>query len=289
VTRVLCLAFLISLAPAAPAQSDRATEELRAEMVFWESIRSGNNAADFRAYLEQYPNGRFAALARNRLAALAPPAAAAPAVPAAPAPAVAAVVPKSADRLPQAGDTWTYRLRQPKRPDGPKERRYVVTVKSASAGTIFDRYEVDGEAPAESEHRPGGYLSALAAPLFSPYLDALGPLSPATPLGTVQIRDAACSGQYACEARARVVGRETLKLAAGSFDTVKVLVEHSWRPAQQGGHPAQAANFNGARQMTIWYAPAAKRAVKYSSRLSFGAYPPVEADFELELVSYQLQ
>lgn len=261
--------------PAAPTSPIAATSG-GVEIMFWESIRESTNAADFRAYLEQYPLGRFAALARNRLAALAAPATAAPAVPAAAGP-------------PQAGDTWIYRLRQPKRVEGPKERRYVVTVKSASAGTIFDRYEVDGEAPAESEHSRGSYLSALAAPLFSPYLDALGPLSPATPLGTVQIRDAACSGQYVCEARARVVGRETLKLAAGSFDTVKVLVEHSWRPAQQGGHPAQAANFNGARQMTIWYAPVAKRAVKYSSRLTFGAYPPVDADFDLELVSYRLQ
>lgn len=269
-----------AVAPAAALPSSPIVpSDAGVEIVFWESIRSGNNPADFRAYLEQYPQGRFAALARNRLAALAGP----------PAAAAAAVVPKSSGPLPQAGDTWTYRLRQPKRADGPKERRYVVTVKSASTSTIFERYDVDGEAPAESEHRPGSYLVALAAPLFSPYLDALGPLSPSMRLGTVQILDGACSGQYACQARASVVGRETLKLAAGSFDTVKVLVEHSWRPAQQGGHPAQAANFNGARQMTIWYAPAAKRAVKYSSRLNFGAYPPVEADFDLELVSYKLQ
>ena len=37
------------------------------EVSFWESIKNSNNPEDFRAYLEQYPNGGFVALARNRL------------------------------------------------------------------------------------------------------------------------------------------------------------------------------------------------------------------------------
>ena len=44
--------------------------ETDAEVVFWESVRASSDPADLRAYLEQYPNGKFAALARNRLAAL---------------------------------------------------------------------------------------------------------------------------------------------------------------------------------------------------------------------------
>lgn len=40
------------------------------ELSFWDSIKSSNNAADFREYLNQYPAGRFAGLARNRLRAL---------------------------------------------------------------------------------------------------------------------------------------------------------------------------------------------------------------------------
>ena len=40
------------------------------EIVFWKSIQSSNNPADFEAYLEQFPNGNFAILARNRLRAL---------------------------------------------------------------------------------------------------------------------------------------------------------------------------------------------------------------------------
>ena len=64
--RALCVAVLVALSPAALAQSDRSAEELRAEMMFWDSIRTSSDPADFRAYLEQYPNGKFAALARIR-------------------------------------------------------------------------------------------------------------------------------------------------------------------------------------------------------------------------------
>ena len=37
------------------------------ELSFWESIKASTDAEDFKAYLEQYPSGRFAALARNNL------------------------------------------------------------------------------------------------------------------------------------------------------------------------------------------------------------------------------
>lgn len=37
------------------------------ELSFWESIKNSNYAADYEAYLKQYPNGRFAGLARARL------------------------------------------------------------------------------------------------------------------------------------------------------------------------------------------------------------------------------
>ena len=43
------------------------------ETVFWQSISSSRDPADFRAYLARFPNGFFAALARNRVAALGDP------------------------------------------------------------------------------------------------------------------------------------------------------------------------------------------------------------------------
>ena len=41
------------------------------EMVFWQSISNSADPADFQAYLEEFPNGAFARLARNRVAVLA--------------------------------------------------------------------------------------------------------------------------------------------------------------------------------------------------------------------------
>ena len=42
-------------------------EQLAAERLFWESVRDRDRPADLRAYLDRYPQGTFAALARNRL------------------------------------------------------------------------------------------------------------------------------------------------------------------------------------------------------------------------------
>jgi uncharacterized caspase-like protein len=55
------------VAPAAPAPpADH-------EALFWTSIKDGSDPAAFEAYLQQYPAGTFAALARQRLASLAAP------------------------------------------------------------------------------------------------------------------------------------------------------------------------------------------------------------------------
>jgi ketosteroid isomerase-like protein len=47
---------------AAPPPSDSAGMEIS----FWESIKNSNDPADFQAYLEKFPNGTFASLARRR-------------------------------------------------------------------------------------------------------------------------------------------------------------------------------------------------------------------------------
>ena len=43
------------------------------ELAFWDSVKTSDNAAMFTAYLEKYPDGSFAALAKVRLEELAPP------------------------------------------------------------------------------------------------------------------------------------------------------------------------------------------------------------------------
>lgn len=62
-------------APApAPTGADR-------EHLFWQSIMASTDARDFQAYLQNYPNGTFAPLARNRLTALQQASAGKPAAP----------------------------------------------------------------------------------------------------------------------------------------------------------------------------------------------------------------
>jgi formylglycine-generating enzyme required for sulfatase activity len=56
--------------------------EAQYELEFWESIKNSTHAEDYKAYLQSYPNGRFAALARVRAARYAESApAAAPSAP----------------------------------------------------------------------------------------------------------------------------------------------------------------------------------------------------------------
>ncbi len=80
----------LAVAPAPP-------DALTLELAFWDSVKGSTDPADYRAYLQRYPDGQFAALATNRLRVLAdkPPAATVLAVGAAPvqAPALAAAAP----------------------------------------------------------------------------------------------------------------------------------------------------------------------------------------------------
>ena len=269
-------------APAAPS-SPLVASNAGVEIMFWESIRQSTSPADFRAYLEQYPQGKFAALARNRLAALEPVVGTAPAR-VAPSPSTS---PKSSGRLPLQGDTWTYRLTEPKRVDGPKQRNYTVKVSAASASAISEEYAIEGDASGNWTHKDLRDVVPVGRPVFAPYLLAFSDLPSGGTLGRVQVADGACGAAYLCQASGRIVRWETIKVAAGTFEAVRVEVDHSWRPVaisgQHGGHSL------GSRKITVWYSVAAKRAVKFSSRAVTGDFPPIDTDFDLELVSYQLQ
>lgn len=53
-----------AVAPTAPIASSPGVDPY--EIAFWDSIKASTNPADYRAYLESYPQGRFAPLARVR-------------------------------------------------------------------------------------------------------------------------------------------------------------------------------------------------------------------------------
>lgn len=52
------------------APASRAAEPSAGELAFWESISKSSDPKDFTAYLAQFPQGYFRALAENRLSAL---------------------------------------------------------------------------------------------------------------------------------------------------------------------------------------------------------------------------
>lgn len=252
------------------------------EISFWESVRDSKDPAELRAYLQQYPNGTFRAIAESRLAALekTPHAARAPA--AAPAQVVA-----GARHVPQVGDRWTYRLSYPRlrgqwgQAQKPP-RTYVATV-TASGASISDQVSVDGATPITKTHEKGGVLLDQGASIFSPYLEP-----PASGrLGGIAITDPGCNNFYLCEAKGSIAGQEVVTVPAGRFQATRIVVTHEWRPAQS--NTMASAQYQGGRTLTVWYVPELGRAVKYSSRLTVGTAPPVEANFDLELVSYRLQ
>jgi tol-pal system protein YbgF len=54
--------------PAVPSNPPPATTTSQAEIVLWKSIENSANSADFRSYLDRYPQGAFAVLAERHLA-----------------------------------------------------------------------------------------------------------------------------------------------------------------------------------------------------------------------------
>jgi hypothetical protein len=289
--RCLLVAALLACGQA-HAQSAASSEEIS----FWESVRDSRNPAELQAYMDQYPNGRFAVLAKARLAGLAQKPAAAP-QPAAPTPASSPVALREMTRetrMPQIGDTWTYRLSYPRLRGqwGQAERapsNHVVKIDSVGDGRIVDQISVDGGKPSETTHSSEAYLAPQppGVSIFSPYLIAFRDVSAS--VGDIAIRDTPCQGQYGCRATGRVVGREKVSVPAGNFVALKIQVTENWWPARPSGHMNQTSQMNGGRTIMIWYAPELKRAVKYSSRVTVGDVPPVEPTFDLELVSYRLR
>jgi hypothetical protein len=65
--------FANPAAPSKPAAAETAPAvakggaETETELLFWQSVKDSQDAADYQAYLRQYPSGRFADIARNRL------------------------------------------------------------------------------------------------------------------------------------------------------------------------------------------------------------------------------
>jgi uncharacterized caspase-like protein len=61
---------LAPAAPAPPAPASGTADISAVELAFWDSVKNSTDPGDYVAYLEKYPDGNFAGLARNRKATL---------------------------------------------------------------------------------------------------------------------------------------------------------------------------------------------------------------------------
>lgn len=105
-TQALALACLAIAAPVAAQNANGVGTPF--ELAFWQSVSGSDDPAVYDAYLQQYPTGTFAGLARAKLASLrkvAAPAAPAPAVTPAPQPVMAAPAPAVVAEAPAATAT----------------------------------------------------------------------------------------------------------------------------------------------------------------------------------------
>ncbi len=63
---VLAVTNSASMAPGSDMPNVAMVDPAAMELSFWETIKNSNNVDDFRAYLEKYPDGQFASLAKSR-------------------------------------------------------------------------------------------------------------------------------------------------------------------------------------------------------------------------------
>jgi hypothetical protein len=251
------------------AQASKSTpeDEAAGEVAFWNSIQNSTRADEFRAYLRQYPSGRFAALAQSRLAAFEPSTARPPA--AAP----------TGNPLPRAGDTWRYRVQD----------RYMLgdlfvtaTVDDVTESGVSETWTSTFDGKVRSTFVPlkPGFrtLPGLEGtpPEFAPYLQATGLLRPGQRIGDQQRR----IEQVDVSLKSGVIGEEDVVVQAGRFRAMKLVLSGQARGRSAALSPIAAEH-------TIWYAPEVKRIVKYTVSTKVAGTQQEAAQFEL--IEYKLQ
>jgi uncharacterized caspase-like protein len=257
---------------AATASAD-ANQEAAGELAFWNSIQASKRAEEYRAYLRQYPRGRFAELAQARIAAFIKESQAAAPARADPLAAMLAAKGGRPDLLPRAGDTWRYRVSDQFRIG---DLFLTATVAEVTADGVVETWTTTSDGKVRSTVVPldAGFHSlpdwSLTPPEFSPYLLAAG-LARSANLGE-QRRSVE---RAIVPLKARVEGEEEITVAAGRFRATKIVLrgQAQSRTAQRGG-PIVAEHI-------VWYAPAVKRFVKYAVSTRVGGALQEETVFEL--------
>jgi hypothetical protein len=250
-------AFVPGVATTAGAASD---VEAAGELAFWNSIQAAERADEYRAYLRQYPRGRFAALAQSRAALYSP------------APAGAATA--RADTLPRVGDTWRYRVLDQFRIG---DLFLTARVDAVGPDGVSETWTTTSDGKLRTTLVPlePGFATLpgwnLTPPEFSPYLLAAGGLQRAVLPELPRRID-----EWTVPLRGRVEGEEEVVVAAGRFRAVKLVLRG--QVALRGAGRAGGALTT---EHVVWYAPQVRRTVKYSVSTSVGGALRESTTFEL--------
>jgi hypothetical protein len=236
--------------PGAGAQVAAGTPDdaqAKAELAFWQSIENSRNAEEFRAYLRQYPSGRFAALAQTRVAALAP-------TPPAPQPTTvtSAALPPPANVLPRPGDTWRYRVQDQFRLG---DLFLTARADQVSDQGVAETWTTTSDAKVRTALAPLGPEFhvlpgwSLTPPEFAPYLNA-SRVQRGARLGELSRR----IEQVNVPLVVRVEGEEDVVVGAGRFRALKVVLRGQVR-MRGASRPIET-------EQVVWYSTQARRMVK---------------------------
>ena len=270
-------AFVPGMATA--ARDPAPDQEAAGELAFWNSIQTSNRVDEYRAYLRQYPNGRFAALAQTRVAALGPavPPAPAAATTTRPADAAASTAPLLAarpDLLPHAGDTWRYRVQDQFRLG---DLYVTARVNAVTDEGIAETWTTTSDAQVRTALAPrslGFYALpdwTLAPPEFAPYLQASGLLRAGQVIADQQRR----VDQVMVPIKASVEGEEDVTVAAGRFRATKLVLRGQGVQTRGGTRTAVLT------EQIVWYAPEVKRIVKQTISTRVGSVLREASSYEL--------
>lgn len=277
----IVLAALGCCAPHGWAQSPKAAEPSAAELLFWETIRTSTNPADFEEYLKQYPNGKFAGLARLR--AQAKPATQQPAP--SPAPAVKTLTPAQASALPPAGARWKYHYTDRKYPVGGKQV-FNVQVDSVDGLMMNELLSPQGASGAPVKTALSSEaLRFIARPLpktrtlleFAPYL-RLPDSRLAAPIRMDKGSGYPFGGNVPSEWQVTLAAlpEAPITVPAGRFQASRLELKGS-RGVQSILYPTRFV-------LTMWYAPEVKRYVRIDHKAWTGS--TVSADEVVELLEF---
>ena len=253
---------------AAAAREPAPDQEAAGELAFWNSIQASNRADEYRAYLRQYPHGRFATLAQARLAAIAPAAAAVPKDPA-----VAAQAARP-ELLPRPGDTWRYRVQDQFRLG---DLYVTARVNAVTDEGIAETWTTTSDARVRTALAPRslGFHAlpdwTLTPPEFAPYLQSSGLLRPGEAIVDQQRR----IDQVTVPMKVSVEGEEDVTVAAGRFRATKLVLRG------QGIQTRGGTRTTVLTEQTVWYAPEVKRTVKQTISTRVGNVLREASSFEL--------